>query len=180
MANINRLQKLAVDTALYKKKYQAFFSDFCEKNYDSLIGAIQERTPEDEGVLREGFAQHSTLSEEGGKVTMTIYNPADYAAHIEYGYKQKPGMILKMKMERGRLRFVEYLGRTFKVGSGDPQNKAEPDEEGFYTIVTRKRVIPGRHMVADSVSEMKKELPDRFEKAFSAFNRKNSPWQERS
>lgn len=177
MTNRNALKGLAAQTALYKKKYQAFFGDFCKRNYDALIGAIAERTPVDFGVLREGWAKHSTFTPGESKVVMTIYNPADYAAHIEYGYKQKPGMILKMKMHMGRLRFVEYLGHTFKVGTGNPTGHAEPDEDGYYTIVTRKRVIPGKHMVADSVAELKRELPVRYTQAFAAFNRRNPIWQ---
>lgn len=169
----NSIKELAKRTALYKKKYKAFFNDFCEKNYQSLIGAIAERTPVDFGVLREGWARHSTLECTDGKVVFHIYNPADYAAHIEYGYHQKPGMILQMEMRQGRLRFVKYIGHTFKVGTGAPTGKAEPDENGIYTIVTRKRYIPGHHMVKDSVDEFKKELPSRYEKAFAAFNRRN-------
>ncbi len=177
MANVNAFKKMAVQTALYKKKYKAFFGDFCQRNYDALIGSIQERTPVDFGVLREGFAQNSSIATTGEKVVFTVYNPSDYAAHVEYGYHQKPGMILKMKMDKGRLRFVEFMGWSRKYGVGDPTGKAEPDENGFYTIVTRKRLIPGRHMVADSVSELQKELPKRWHSAFSAFSEANGPWR---
>ena len=73
----------------------------------------------------------------------------------------------------GKLRFVKYLGHTFTVGSGAPTGKAEPDENGIYTIVTRKRYIPGHHMLKDSVDEFKQELPKRYEKAFEVFHRRN-------
>lgn len=173
MASRNAFKDFEKKTALYKKKYKAFFNDFCEKNYQALIGAIAERTPVDFGVLREGWSRHSTMEATDGKVVYHICNPADYAAHVEYGYHQKPGMILQMEMRMGRLRFVKYLGHTFKVGSGEPTGKAKPDENGMYTIVTRKRYIPGHHMLKDSVDEFKKELPKRYEKAFAAFNRRN-------
>ena len=173
MTNRNALKDFAKKTALYKKKYKAFFNDFCERNYQMLIGAIAERTPVDFGVLREGWARHSTMENAGEKVIFHIYNPADYAAHIEYGYHQKPGMILQMEQRMGRLRFVKCLGHTFKVGSGEPTGKAQPDENGMYTIVTRKRYIPGHHMLKDSIDEFKNELPVRYEKAFSAFYRRN-------
>jgi hypothetical protein len=173
MTSRNAIKDFAKKTALYKKKYKAFFNDFCDKNYQMLIGAIAERTPVDFGVLREGWSRHSAMENQGEKIIFHIYNPADYAAHVEYGYHQKPGMILQMEMRMGRLRFVKYLGHTFKVGSGDPTGKAEPDDNGLYTIVTRKRYIPGHHMLKDSVDEFKKELPKRYEQAFSAFNRRN-------
>lgn len=173
MTSRNAIKDFAKKTALYKKKYKAFFNDFCDKNYQMLIGAIAESTPVDFGVLREGWSRHSAMENQGEKIIFHIYNPADYAAHVEYGYHQKPGMILQMEMRMGRLRFVKYLGHTFKVGSGDPTGKAEPDDNGLYTIVTRKRYIPGHHMLKDSVDEFKKELPKRYEQAFSAFNRRN-------
>lgn len=173
MANRNAFKDFAKKTALYKKKYKAFFNDFCERNYQSLIGAIVERTPVDFGVLREGWARHSTMEATDGKVVYHICNPADYAAHVEYGYHQKPGMILQMEMRMGRLRFVKYLGQTENYGTGESSNQAKPDENGMYTIVTRKRYIPGHHMLKDSVDEFKKELPKRYEKAFAAFNRRN-------
>lgn len=173
MANSNAFKELTKKTALYRKKYKAFFNDFCEKNYQLLIGAIAERTPVDFGVLREGWSKHSSMESSGEKIIFHICNPADYAAHVEYGYHQKPGMILQMEMRMGRLRFVKYLGHTFKVGSGEPTGNAKPDENGLYTIVTRKRYIPGHHMLKDSVDEFKKELPKRYEQAFSAFNRRN-------
>ena len=173
MANRNAIKDFAKKTALYKKKYKVFFNDFCDKNYQLLIGAIAERTPVDFGVLREGWSKHSAMENQGEKIVFHIYNPADYAAHVEYGYHQKPGMILQMEMRMGRLRFVKYLGHTFKVGSGELTGKAEPDENGLYTIVTRKRYIPGHHMLKASLDEFKKELPKRYEQAFSAFNRRH-------
>ena len=173
MASRNALKDFAKKTALYKKKYKAFFNDFCEKNYQALIGAIAERTPVDFGVLREGWSRHSTIEATDGKVVYHICNPADYAAHVEYGYHQKPGMILQMEMSKGRLRFVKYLGQTGNYGTGESSNQVKPDKNGMYTIVTRKRYIPGHHMVADSIAEFKKELPKRYEKAFAAFNRRN-------
>lgn len=174
MANRNAFKDLAKKTALYKKRYKAFFNDFCERNYQSLISAVAERTPVDFGVLREGWSKHSTMVATGEKVVFTICNPADYAAHIEYGYHQKPGMILQMEMRMGRLRFVKYLGQTDKYGTGEPTGQAKPNKNGLYTIVTRKRFIPGHHMLKDSVDEFKKELPKRYEQAFAAFNRRHT------
>ncbi len=178
MASKNALKNMSAQTALYKKKYQAFLHKLCGLTYNSLIDAIKEKTPVDFGLLREGWSKNSTMSESDGKIIMTIYNPADYAAHIEYGYNQKPGMMLKMKMHMGRLRFVEFLGWTRHYGVGDPTGKVEPDENGFYTIVTRKRHIPGRYMMTDSVKEMRSELPKRYNDAFAAFSKRNQIWPE--
>lgn len=64
-------------------------------------------------------------------------------------------MILKMKEERGKLRFLKFLGYSKKYGLGDPTGKAEPDEEGNVIIVTRKRFIKGRFMAREALEAMK-------------------------
>ena len=75
MASRNALKDFAKETALYKKKYKAFFNDFCERNYQALIGAIAKRTPVDFGVLREGWSKHSTIEYTDNKVIYHICNP---------------------------------------------------------------------------------------------------------
>ncbi|MCK9453275.1 MAG: hypothetical protein M0Q90_16380 [Bacteroidales bacterium] len=173
----NIFKKAALNHALYKKRFSMFFDDFCKEVFKELLAAIKERTPVDYGALRLGF-DDSNAKKIGNVYKFNIENtatskganPALYAAHIEWGYKQKPGMILKMRMESGRLRFVEFMGYSFAYGTGDPTGKAEPDEDGNYIIVTRKRDIKGKHMVKDSLYELASELPERFAKRFNAFN----------
>lgn len=174
----NQLLIMAKNNLLFKKKYQAFFAKFLDVNYTALIGKIAERTPVDYGVLREGWAQNSTINIVDGKAHFVIYNPADYAAHVEYGHIQKPGMKLKMKFERGKWRFAEFLGYTIPYGIGEPEIKSDqqPDEDGCITIVTKKRKIPGVFMMRDSVDEMMKELPNRYAMALKAFEARNK-WQ---
>lgn len=159
----------------FKKRYIAFFQAFCEEVYEQLLTAVKERTPVDQGALRAAFQTDSTMAINGNTATITVHNSESYASHIEWGYQQKPGMILKMRMEAGRLRFVEFLGYSFAYGKGDPTGKQEPDEDGNYTIVTRKRDIPGVHMLKDSMDELAKTLPALYAKRFAAFKR-STPW----
>ena len=72
MASTNAFKELTKKTALYRKKYKAFFNDFCDRNYQLLIGAIAERTPVDFGVLREGWSKHSAMENQGEKIVFHI------------------------------------------------------------------------------------------------------------
>lgn len=112
------------------------------------------RTPVDMGDLRAKWAI-MPVNKIKNEYIISITNPAEYAAYVEFGYMQRPGMILKMKEERGKLRFLNFLGYSQKYKMGDPTGKAKPDEEGNVVIVTRKRFIKGRFMARGALEEMK-------------------------
>lgn len=167
----------AARNALFAKRYGMFFDQFCREAYQGLISAVKERTPVDYGVLRSAFESDSTASKRGNVYTISVANtakskgsnPAMYASHIEWGYQQKPGMILKMRMERGRLRFVAFLGYSFAYGKGEPTGEAEPDSDGNYVIVTRKRDVKGHHMLKDSIDDLSRTLPVLYAKRYGEF-----------
>ena len=108
------------------------------------------RTPVDNGDLREKWAL-MPVEKIGNKYIIRITNPAEYAAFVEFGYMQRPGMILKMKEVGGKLRFEKFLGYAKSYKMGDPTGKVPPDENGFVTIVTRKRFIKGRFMAREGL-----------------------------
>jgi hypothetical protein len=169
----NVFSQLSEHHKLFVNRYNAFLNRFIQIECENLIGKIKEKTPVDYGILREGWSYR--ISTEGDNIIITVHNPADYAANVEYGYQQLPGMILKMRHERGKLRFVQFLGRTFAFGRGESSNRQEADDDGNFVIVTRDRFIPGHHMMKDSVDDFMNNLPSRFDKAFEAFSRK-TPW----
>lgn len=160
---------------LFVKRYEAFFSAFCHEVFDRLLAEVKEHTPVDYGALREAFEAHSSIDETGTGYVLRIVNPADYALHLEWGYLQKGGMVLQMRMERGRLRFKRFLGWAKQFKTGEPTGKAQPDEHGNYVIVTRERHIPGVHMVANAMRKTLDELPALYAQWFEQF-RKTTPW----
>lgn len=172
---MNIFDEAVIRHQLFVKRYEVFFTTFCHEVFDRLLAEVKEGTPVDYGALREAFEAHSSVDETLTGYVLRIVNPADYALHIEWGYLQKGGMILKMRMERGRLRFKEFLGwaKTFKTG--DSSAKAKPDENGDYVIVTRQRQIPGVHMVANAMEKTTAELPAFYAARFEQF-RKTTPW----
>lgn len=114
------------------------------------------RTPVDMGDLKQKWAMMPVEKIEN-KYIISIANPAKYAAYVEFGYMQRPGMILKMKEVKGKLRFIKFLGYSAKYRLGDPTGKAKPDEDGNIVIVTRKRFIKGRFMAREALEEMKEK-----------------------
>lgn len=108
------------------------------------------RTPVDQGDLRLKWA-NMPIEKVGSRYIITITNPANYAAFVEFGYMQRPGMILKMREERGKLRFVQFLGYSDNYELGAPSGKAMTDDDGFVVIKTRKRFIEGRFMAREAL-----------------------------
>ena len=109
-----------------------------------------ERTPGDNGDLRDKWAQMPP-EKKGDRWIIKITNPAEYAAYVEFGYMQRPGMILKMHEERGKLRFQRFLGYASKYGLGAPTGRVPPDEDGNVVIVTRKYFIEGKFMAREGL-----------------------------
>lgn len=116
---------------------------------------VVKRTPADQGDLKLKWALMPVQKVEN-RYIITLTNPAEYAAYVEFGYMQRPGMILRMKVDGSKLRFKKFLGYSRKYRLGDPTDKAMPDEKGEVVIVTRKRFIKGRFMARDGLEETKK------------------------
>ena len=148
---------------LYKKKVEAVHRQLAQEmvTISKQLGVkfrdeAAVRTPVDMGDLREKWAVMPVEKKED-KYIISITNPAEYAAYVEFGYMQRPGMILKMKEVKGKLRFIKFLGYSAKYGLGDPKGKAKPDEDGNIVIITRKRFIKGRFMAREALEDMKKK-----------------------
>lgn len=156
--------------AQYKKNIEKIHAQIAK---ELIIGAMQlgqklrdeiaERTPVDMGDLRAKWAV-MPVEKQGNRYIIRVTNPAEYAAYVEFGYMQRPGMILKMIEEKGKLRFVKFLGYSAKYGIGDPTGKVEPDKDGYYTIITRKRFIKGQFMAREGLKVTKEKHWPKLEK----------------
>lgn len=151
---------------LYKKRLESLraklpdiYVDYSKRIGLEFVEEVRKRTPEDYGELRAAWAQMPVEKKEN-RYIITITNPQKYAAFVEFGYAQRPGMILKMRMERGRLRFQKLIGYAKNYKVGDPKGKVQPDENGDYYICTRKRFIPGKFMAREGLKEMDKRVKD--------------------
>lgn len=146
----------------YKRKVEAIHRMMAEEMIKLSMQLGQKfrdeaavRTPVDQGDLRAKWAVMPVEKKEN-KYIIAITNPAEYAAFVEFGYMQRPGMILRMKEIQGKLRFIEFLGYSKTYKTGEPTGKVQPDAKGEVVIVTRKRFIEGRFMARAALDEMKK------------------------
>lgn len=131
---------------------------------DKLIEETMIRTPTDKYDLRNKWALNP-VEKLGDKYIISITNPAEYGAYVEFGYMQRPGMILKMKEDKkGKLRFVKFLGYSSAYKLGDPTGKVEPDKDGFVVIITRKRFIKGHFMAREGLRATKKKYYPKLKK----------------
>lgn len=137
----------------------SLFSAYAQHLGVQFVGELKTRTPVDYGNLRNAWAL-LPLQKSGNKYVIKAANPMEYGAFIEFGYTQRPGMILKMQDARGKLRFLAFLGYSPNYGIGASNRKKEPNEDGEVVICTRKRMIPGRFMARESLLEMKKRIPE--------------------
>ena len=52
---------------------------------------VKDLTPEDTGTLKNSWQRENGRRLTGKKFTQIVFNMTDYAAHVEYGHRQKVG-----------------------------------------------------------------------------------------
>lgn len=70
---------------------------FVAQEAEQIIGKAKENTPTQTGTLKNGWRRTRAVQGE-----TTVYNNTEYAAHVEYGHRQKPG------------RYVPAIGKQLK------------------------------------------------------------------
>lgn len=141
-----------------EKKFPELLSAYLLKIGAEFLRETRERTPVDYGTLRNAWAL-APLRKVGNRIFIRLTNPQKYSAFVEFGYTQRPGMILKMKKARVKLRFVAFLGYAKNINNGDPKKQEVIDVGDEIVICTRKRFIPGRFMARDALILMRKKIP---------------------
>lgn len=158
MSNANFAEVYKQRIEALNKALPTLFMRYSSHIAHEFLAEVKKRTPVDYGALRNAWSL-DPITKQGKNYIIRVVNTQKYAPFIELGYAQRPGMLLRMRMKRGRLRFEEFLGYSHKYGVGDPTGKVEPDENGDYYICTRKRFIKGRFMARDGLAEMKRRIP---------------------
>ena len=57
---------------------------------EELLDTVVSKTPRDTGKLQESWKMTEVV-DHGSYVEIHVYNPVDYASHVEYGHKQEVG-----------------------------------------------------------------------------------------
>ena len=58
---------------------------------EELKKDVKDLTPEDTGTLKNSWQRENGRRLTGKKFTQIVFNMTDYAAHVEYGHRQKVG-----------------------------------------------------------------------------------------
>ena len=58
---------------------------------EELKTDVKDLTPEDTGTLKNSWQRENGKRLTGKKFTQIVFNMTDYAAHVEYGHRQKVG-----------------------------------------------------------------------------------------
>ena len=85
-----------------KKKLPGVRDKFLSQEAELVRGDEAELTPIDTGNLREAWKRSTP---ENGRVD--VYNNTEYAAHVEYGHRQKVGQYVPAIGKRLKKPFVE-------------------------------------------------------------------------
>ena len=129
-----------------QKEFLIFLKKFMLEMGLRVLAQTQNLTPVDSGNLREKW-EISDVYVEGDDLLIALFNPVEYASHVEDGHMQYK-------------RFVpgEWQGDKFKYIKGHKKG-----------MVLNEKFIPGFHMARISITKVEKEMPARFNKAFSQF-----------
>lgn len=103
MANFAISGMEALDKALAKLENSAEVQDrLLAQMGEQLVGRAKNLTPVDTGALRSNWKR---TAPKNGRVV--VYNNTEYAAHVEWGHRQKAGRFVPAIGKRLKQSFVE-------------------------------------------------------------------------
>lgn len=123
------------------------------------LGQAKALTPKDLGA-GGGLISKWELSEvqrNGEFLTITLFNSAEYASHVEDGH-----------MQHKRFLPIYHLEKSphGKLLAGKLRTKYGPKVKG---VMLQEKWIPGYHMAKISINKIEKEMPARLQKSFQEF-----------
>jgi hypothetical protein len=138
-----------------QKQHEVFIRNFLTEMGMRALAQTKKLTPVDTGNLRNRW-ELSQVFRKGDSLYIVLFNPAEYASHVEDGH-----------MQRRRFLPIEYLDSpaSAKMVASIKQKYGE-DAKG---IMLQDKWIPGHHMARISISKIEREIPKRYEKALQQF-----------
>lgn len=154
--DFRQFEKLLQRYTVLQDKHEEFLNKFLLEMGMRTIAQTKKRTPVDTGTLRNRW-ELSKVEKVGDSLEVTIFNPLEYASWIEDGHIQKR-------------RFVkfEYLEDSISGRNAIAGWKAKYGDKSK-GIMLNDKWIEGHHMARISITEIQKEIPTRYKKAFDEF-----------
>lgn len=138
-----------------QKQHESFIRSFLTEMGMRALANTKKLTPVDTGNLRNRW-ELSQVFRRGDELYVVIFNPVEYASHVEDGH-----------MQRKRFLPIEYLDSpNSKKMVGALKAKYGDDMKG---IMLKDKWIPGYHMARIAITKIEREIPKRYEKALKQF-----------
>lgn len=133
-----RLEKVA---KTIEKEIDNFFYEMALK----CLARTMKRTPVDTGDLRKQWAL-SSIVRTGAELTITIFNPLEYASFVEYGHRMTKHFVPG-----------EWKGNRFIYN---------PDAETGVIMGVKTQWVEGKYMCTISMKEISDIIPKEWDKRF--------------
>lgn len=152
-SGFERLRQQIVDL---DTKHQQFLRQFLAEMGQRAMAQTKALTPVDTGDLRLRW-ELSSVTRVGDSLQIVIFNPLEYASHVEDGHMQRRRFLPLHHLERSAKgkRLARTLGRKYGRNTTG--------------IMLKDKWIPGVHMARISIDKIERELPARYNRAFQAF-----------
>jgi hypothetical protein len=139
-----------------QKQHEAFLRKFLTEMGMRALAQTKKLTPVDTGNLRNRW-ELSQVYRNGDSLYIVLFNPVEYASHIEDGHRQRK-RFLPIKY------LVDSPANAKMVAS--IKQKYGDDVDG---VMLQEKWIPGHHMARISIAKIEREIPKRYEKALRQF-----------
>ena len=138
-----------------QKQHESFIRSFLTEMGMRALANTKKLTPVDTGNLRNRW-ELSQVFRRGDELYVVIFNPVEYASHVEDGH-----------MQRKRFLPIEYLDSPANAKMvASIKQKYGDDAKG---VMLQDKWIPGHHMARISITKIEREIPKRYEKALKQF-----------
>ena len=153
-SGFERLRKQIVD---FDKQHFEFLRRFLIEMGQRALAQTKTLTPVDTGDLRLRW-ELSAVRQNGNTLMVIIFNPLEYASHVEDGHMQDRRFLPLKKLEQKSVKGKKLAKKLRRQYGRNTQG-----------IMLKRKWIPGVHMARISIDKIERELPARYNRAFKAF-----------
>jgi len=150
------LQNLLDNFKMVQKNHEKFIREFLTEMGMRALAQTKKLTPVDTGNLRNRW-ELSQVFRKGDELYVVLFNPVEYASHVEDGHMQRRRFL--------PIQYLEDSPANAKMVASIKQKYGD-DAKG---VMLQDKWIPGHHMARISISKIEREIPKRYEKALQQF-----------
>ena len=171
-SDFSELEKFAKELEGFEQKHRNFLESFLLEMGMRTLAKTKKLTPVDTGNLRNKW-EVSNVVRIGKELQVHIFNPEEYASHVEDGHRQRKRFLPLRYLMEGTPK-SKKLGKAMvqkygkKTATDRISSKAGPNG-GVKGIMLKDKWVPGVHMARISISQIERELPARYNREFTRF-----------